>query len=360
MKITIVGAGNVGTQFAVHCASKGHKVTVYSSKPQKINKQLDIVDYNHLLVKRADIELATSKEYDAFNNAEIIFITMPSFCHKEIAKKILPYVKKGLYIGIVPGTGGGELAFRECIQNGAIIFGLQRVPSIARLVEYGKSVCAVGYRKELHIAALPKEETLRCCNIVNSIFDMPCIALPEYLNLTITPSNPILHTTRLRTIFKNYKQGVTYSKTPLFYEEWDNESSELLLKCDDEVQKICKALKNFDMVASKSLKVHYESDTVEQLTAKIRSIQAFKGLTTPVIKTDNGYIPDFSSRYFTADFSYGLQIFVEIAKMFEVLVPNMEETLKWYKDIVGNDYSGFDFKEYGIDSARSFIDFYKK
>lgn len=38
MKITIVGAGNVGTQLAVHCAEKGHRVTIYSSKPNRICK----------------------------------------------------------------------------------------------------------------------------------------------------------------------------------------------------------------------------------------------------------------------------------------------------------------------------------
>ena len=40
MNITIVGAGNIGTQFAAHCAENGHKVVVYGSKPEKINKLL--------------------------------------------------------------------------------------------------------------------------------------------------------------------------------------------------------------------------------------------------------------------------------------------------------------------------------
>ena len=38
MNVTIVGAGNVGTQFATHCAEKGNKVTIYSSKPEKSAK----------------------------------------------------------------------------------------------------------------------------------------------------------------------------------------------------------------------------------------------------------------------------------------------------------------------------------
>ena len=43
MKITIVGGGNIGTQFAVHCAEKGHNVTVYTSTPKLFKKRLNIV-----------------------------------------------------------------------------------------------------------------------------------------------------------------------------------------------------------------------------------------------------------------------------------------------------------------------------
>ena len=44
MKITIVGGGNIGTQFAVHCAEKNHEVTVYTSKPDIYDGHLSIVD----------------------------------------------------------------------------------------------------------------------------------------------------------------------------------------------------------------------------------------------------------------------------------------------------------------------------
>ena len=38
MNVTIVGGGNVGTQFAVHCSSTGNEVTIYTSKPEKFKK----------------------------------------------------------------------------------------------------------------------------------------------------------------------------------------------------------------------------------------------------------------------------------------------------------------------------------
>ena len=80
MNITIVGGGNIGTQFAVHCAEKKHCVTIFSSKPESIDKHLVIVDENKNIVREGDINKATSDVEEAFLQAELIFITLPAFC----------------------------------------------------------------------------------------------------------------------------------------------------------------------------------------------------------------------------------------------------------------------------------------
>lgn len=358
MRITIVGGGNIGTQFAVHC-SQNNDVTIFTSKPECFIENIEIVDEddNELLIGKSI--KATNNEDEAFSKADIIFITYPAFSMDDIATKILKYAKHGLKIGIIPGTGGGECAFKECINKGATVFGLQRVPSVARLIEKGKKVKAVGYRNELFVASLPKKDVEEIANLIEHIFNIKCSALPNYLNLTLTPSNPILHTTRLRTIFKDYKDGIVYETLPLFYEGWNNETSELLFKCDDEVQNICKKIKEFDLSYVKSLKEHYESDTPTKLTKKIQSIDGFKGLKTPSVKVERGYIPDFSSRYFTADFSYGLSILIQIGELLNLNVDNMKETMKWYK-ITSADVREYSYKKYGINTYEDLILFYGK
>ena len=193
---------------------------------------------------------------------------MPATLMKSNASKIEPVAMPGMKICIAPGTGGGECAFRGCIEKGATVFGVQRVPSVARLVEYGKTVRAVGYRGEMFVAALPKSETEECCKIVEGLLDIKTSPLPNYLNITLTPSNPILHTTRLRNLYGDYHEGVVYDYVPLFYEDWDNETSELLLACDDEVQELCKALGCFDLSYVKSLRVHYKSSTAGAMAKK--------------------------------------------------------------------------------------------
>lgn len=357
MNITVVGGGNIGTQLAVHCAAKGHAVTMFTSNPEKFEQHLSIVDATGNIVLEGNIQLATQSAEIAFTDVDLVLITHPAYCIDEVAKKIEKYIKSSAIIGLIPGIGGGECSFVSCLKKGCTIVGLQRVPSVARLVEYGKIVCATGYREELFLAAIPYSMTQQCCNIVEQILDMKTNPLPNYLNVTLTPSNPILHTTRLYTLFKEYELGKKYDYVPLFYEEWDDESSELLLKCDEEVQQICRRIKEVDLSYVRSLKVHYKSENAQELTQKLRSIDSLKGLATPTIVENNQLVPDFSSRYFTADFPYGLEILKQIAEMVELPVPYMTKVLEWYYQIC-TPQKKFRYSDYGITNYASFINFY--
>ena len=357
MKITIVGGGNIGTQFAVHCAEKGHEVKIYTSKPDIYSGYLNIVDEHGMTTHEGMINIATDNPEIAFSDAELIMVTVPAHIMRNISDDIYAYSGDKTIIGVVPGNGGSECAFRRCINRGNVFFGIERVPAIARLMQKGKTVKCMGYRDELHVAAFPQKKAKLCAELISNIFDIPCSVIPNYLNLTMTPSNPILHTTRLRTLFKDWYIGVGYDYVPLFYEEWDDESSELLIACDEEVQKICRSLPEFQLDYVKSLRIHYESLTVEAMTKKISSIQAFKQLKTPVVTQDGKLIPDLHSRYFTADFSYGLTIINQIANFANVLVPNIEATMQWYKNIA-IERGEFHFEDYGIIDKKTLAEFY--
>ncbi len=357
MKITIVGGGNIGTQFAVHCAEKKHDVTVYTSRPDLYDGHLNIVDDNGITTHEGDIRLATYDPGAAFEEAELIMVTVPATMMKATADLIFDHTGPGAMICVAPGNGGSECAFRKCSDRGNIFFGLERVPAIARLVQKGKTVRSSGYRDELHVAALCKKHGQECADLIASIFDKRTKVIPNFLNLTMTPSNPILHTSRLRTLFGSWHEGVFYQSMPLFYEGWDDASSELLLACDEEVQDICRTLPEFELQYVRSLKDHYESPTVGAMTRKLSSIPAFKGLTTPTVSTEKGLIPDLHSRYFTADFSYGLTIIKQVAGLAGVKTPNIDANMAWYKNIAV-EKDEFRFSDYGITDGDSFRSFY--
>ncbi len=349
LKVTVVGGGNIGTQFACTCASKGYEVTMWSNKPEKFSTELEIVDENDNVTKGI-LKKITSDPKEALAESGILFVTYPAFMLKDLSDTILPYVREGLMICVIPGTGGAEFSFRECMKKGAVLCGLQRVPSVARLEQYGKRVRCEGLRDCLYVGSIPSAEAGAIAEFMSYLWGIPCVSLPNYLSVTLTPSNPILHTTRLRTLFADYVPGKVYDRNPLFYGEWSDASSELMIACDGELQNMCRMLDQMDLTNVRSLKLHYESDTVEKMTAKLSSIRSLHNLTSPMIQVENGWIPDFKSRYFTADFPYGLAILEGLAEILHADVPRIRETMDWYRQVTG-DCSKLDLHAYGIHSA---------
>ena len=46
-------------------------------------------------------------------------------------------------------------------------------------------------------------------------------------------------------------------------------------------------------------------------------------------RVEEGWIPDFESRYFTEDFPFGLQYIKSIAEQNDVLTPTIDKVLAW-------------------------------
>lgn len=358
MNVTVIGGGNIGTYFAVEFARKGHEVIVYSSKPGKFSTVLQMHGEEDTVVAEGEIVCSTNDLKKAVCNTELILITLPAFMLTEIAQKLYPLVPSGISIGVIPGTGGVEFCFSDFKKKDITIFGLQRVPAVARLVQYGKIVKVQGKRERLHLASIPNQNKYQIAEMISDIFEMPCECLDNYLCVTLTPSNPILHTARLFSLFEDYQEGKVYPSVPLFYEQWDDASSEILFLCDEELQHICKCLTKLDLHEVLSLKEHYGCNTVSEMTKKMQSIKSLQGLKTPMIECKNGYIPDFESRYFTADFPCGLAIIKQIADMAEVKVSGITKVLGWYEEKVPNHHKFLQLSKFGIRDLEDLYNIY--
>lgn len=352
--IAVIGGGNIGTQFACVCASKGYGVNILSSKPYLYDGVLEVVDENENITV-GKINIISSNMGCVIENCQIIFVAQPAFMLKQAADQMLPFIKDDMNICVLPGTGGAEFAFRECINAGAKLLGIQRVPTVARLEQYGKRVRCEGLRSELFLASIPSNHAEDFAAFMSSLWGIPCNVLPNYLSVTLTPSNPILHTTRLRTLFADYEAGKIYKRNPLFYGEWSDDSSSLLIACDNELQEMLKLMGKLDLHNVRSLKIHYESNTVEAMTKKLSSIKSLHSLASPMKQVEGGWVPDFNSRYFTADFPYGLAIIEEIAEILDFHAPNIKDTMDWYRRVTGNT-ERLNLGAYGI---RSLEDIYR-
>lgn len=331
MKITVIGGGNIGTLMAAEMAYKGHAVTIYTSKPERWSKEITVLNDHGNVMLTGKLAGITGSLEEAVSEAELIWVAVPAELFVNLGKQLERFIQPGQMVGIVPGSGGAEFAFRGVIERGCTFFGLQRVHSIARLEEYGRSVYMLGRKRKLELGAIPAKAAAELSGMVSAFFDMPCTALPNYLSVTLTPSNPILHTTRLYAMFKDYKPGTVYPRNFLFYEEWTQQASEMLIACDAELQELCKTIP-LDLSAVVSLRKYYESPTPEAMTKKISGIKAFKGLVSPMVQCAGGWVPDFNSRYFSTDFPYGLKLIKDLAGVFGVATPNIDAVWNWYAE----------------------------
>lgn len=335
MRVCVVGGGNIGTLLAADAARAGNEVIVCTSEPELWNGRLEVYGSDGERLYTAEIAEVTTDVSGSVCKADIVWVTYPVYLLPSLAEKLVPSAHEGQLIGVTPGALA-EYYLGSVVEHGATLFGLQRVHSIARLKVRGRSVVQLGRKGELQVAALPPERSIDVAQVVEAMLGIPTIVLPNYLVESLTPSNPILHTARIRTMFEAWEPGKTFDHNILFYQEWDLTSSKRMMACDAEVQTICASLSEFDLSGVKPLTVHYQSSTPEAMTAKISSIPAFKGLTSPMKRVEGGWVPDFSNRYFRADFAYGLKAIQDIAGLCGVDTPNINEILFWYFDVSGN------------------------
>lgn len=369
--ICIIGGGNIGTLLIGDIGSRENvSLRLLTSRPDEWSNEIEVYNINDEFKYVGKVDIISDKPFDVIPNADIIILTVPSHVFPKIIINIEPFIKKGTLIGVMPGSGGAEFYCKRLIEKGCILFGFERVHGIARIKEYGKSVYDLGKKNKLHIASIPTKEIRYICMKMEQIFKVRCKPLNNYLNVTLTPSNPILHTTRIYTLLYNYKKDTCYNEVIKFYEDWNNDASKMLFLCDKELQDICRMIKGLDLRAVKSLKEYYESETIEEMTEKIRNIDAFKGIGLPMLEIDKGYIPDFFSRYFLEDFPFGLCIIKGFSDIVGIDTPNIDKILRWFQKIskleyyVNGKFEGKDLKNlplprnYGLNSIEDIILFY--
>lgn len=332
MKVTIIGGGNLGTLLGAAFAYRGNEVTLHTSRPEMFSKEIEVYNKNEEMMFTGTLSKVTNDWGEAIDGADVVWVTVPPQLFVETAEKMEPYVTEGQMVGIIPGAGAAEFAFRTIIDKGARFFGLARVPSIARLKEAGKSAYMLGPAPELLVGSIPAKNAKQICDEIQPLYQIKCRPVANYLAVAFTPSNPVLHTSRIYGMFKDYIPGNHYPTNELFYEKWTIDGAEILLNCSDELQQLCKAIP-MDMRDVESMQFRHNIRTPEELAARICSLDRLKGLYSPVIKDELGYVPDFNSRYFVSDFSYGIKIMIAVADLFDVPTPTMDTIWEWYKKV---------------------------
>ncbi|MBQ9178035.1 MAG: NAD/NADP octopine/nopaline dehydrogenase family protein [Prevotella sp.] len=311
--VCICGGGNLGHVIATTLASsQNYIVNILTNRPQSWRQELT-VELPDGTRQKGKINMISNCPADVVSKADIVLLCLPGFLIRQTIGSILPYLQQGAALGSVVSSTGFFFEAMEKVPSSVCLFGFQRVPYIARTIEYGHSATILGYKQSLNVCIEHSENKVPLLHTLEDMFHTPVNLLSNHYEVSLTNSNPLLHPARLYSLWHDWKDGIVYDRVPLFYEEWDTKAAEIYIAMDYEFQQLLKVLP-VKPCSIPTVLDYYESHDAESLAAKLRSITAFKGIKAPMKTVGKGYIPDFGSRYFTEDFPYGLNIIRTLAE----------------------------------------------
>ncbi len=326
MRICIVGGGNLAHVCAGFLGSLPDvSIRILTRKPGMWSEELSVTDSNgSIFVARP--ELITDSPRDTLSKADIVLFCLPGFAIREMLERIRPYVTSSMLVGTVVSSTGFFFQAFDVLSHDIPLFGFQRVPFISRIVEYGRSAKLLGYKSLHRIAVENTDAKGGIVRKLESVFKGPFEVLENHLAVSLSNSNPLLHTARLYSMFKD--GDVAYPRNPLFYAEWTDEASEILIRMDEEFQNLIERLK-LPVNSIPPILEYYESKDVASLTQKFRSIPSLKEISSPMIQDGHVYRIDFTSRYFVEDFLYGLQYIYDCIVANEIDAPMIKTVHQW-------------------------------
>lgn len=328
MNICICGGGNLGhVVLGVLAAQPQNHVSLLTNHPQRWADTVMVTDPNGKQYVGKIVQI-TNRAEDVIPHSDIVLFCLPGFAIREELEKIRPYLSATTAVGSIVSSTGFFFEAQRLLPKEQPLFGFQRVPFISRTTEYGRSAELKGYKPLLNLAVeqTADKEALRLT--IEQLFHTPTQLLQSHYEASLTNSNPLLHPSRLYTLWKDWHEGIVYDKNPYFYSDWTQEAAQLYIDMDAEFQTLLRTLP-VRSEAIPDVLTYYESHDAASLAHKLRTIPAFQGILSPMKEVEGGFLPDFHSRYFTEDFPFGMRFIIELAQEKGVQIPKIKEVYEW-------------------------------
>lgn len=315
MKYLVIGGGNIAHSLAA-AISRLQDVTVLTRRPSDWGVQ----------VNDSPFTVHATNDPSCAADAEIIFIALPSLALRETLARIDPYLRNGQTICFTPANVLIPEIVETYAPKGVAIACLQRVPYISRIEEYGHRV-KMSPPRVVHKLYVSREEMRENWSLIcRDLFEGAVEFLHSPLTFVFNNSNPLLHPSRLVVLFRDWRNRV-FDRNPLFYAEWTDESSELYIKADAAMREVIEVADPTGacQMDYESVLAHYGVSTPCEMTAKLRSLESFKTILSPMRELPDGsWVPDLESRYFTEDIE-GTRAIQLLARRFGIQTPTIDE-----------------------------------
>ncbi len=337
LNFAVLGSGNGGRAFCGQIAAKGYPVIMYEPLEEtadylKLRKEKQMLLSGDISVG-GNLRGVTMDMSEAVGDADVIYVVVPSFAHPPIISKMIPHLRDGQHVIIVPGNYGGFLLKKMMDDAGSraqiSISGTATLPYACRISHYN-TVMIYKKKFQLKIATSPSEASQTVIDITNDVFDghIKFIAGSNLLAIDLDNVNYTLHPFPLLLnygdieknpdTFRHYMDGVT----PLI--------SHQMKKMDDERLSIGKALGLDLMSTMDQLKMYYGQNEAQTYYEYVNSDESpYKDIVGHNVR----------SRYITEDVPCLHVPAIELAHLAGIKAPVAELCVKLCSMLHDVDYA---------------------
>ncbi|PMS12828.1 hypothetical protein FNF07_28480 [Trinickia caryophylli] len=294
-------------------------------------------------------DVVTGEPAIALAGADVIVVTVPAHVRPPLLRAIAAHVPsdKPVYVGAIPGFCGfdwlAEQAFSAC--PNVVIWGMKDVSHIASDLDPGRSVRMGGAKSMLYVATHARESAASRAALLahlRRLYTAPVELLDDYLEITLTPGNPIMHSSVIYGLIGPYGQwhDKTFSEPICWWTDCPELGAYFLERSDEENQLLCKTIERrmgLDLSSVKPLKqeiVEAYDDQIRDagtMLSVLRTNRAYDAIRAPLVAAAGrpGYVIDKTHRAFHEDVAYGLALLVEMGRRLGVPLPHIEEVFRW-------------------------------
>src|SRR5680860_1909647 len=139
-RVSVLGGGNTAFSMAANLALAGHEVMIWEHPDfahtlGPVRESLTIELKGAAQTGRARLAGVTTDAREALSWADVLVCSVPSYAHQPFAKALLPHLRAGHVLALLPGNLGSlafARQFREAGIPGVVIAESDTAPFVCR------------------------------------------------------------------------------------------------------------------------------------------------------------------------------------------------------------------------------------
>ncbi|MCA9649801.1 MAG: NAD/NADP octopine/nopaline dehydrogenase family protein [Myxococcales bacterium] len=153
---------------------------------------------------------------EACEGADIVVLTCPVHCHRELLRRVLPALSRPTIVGSLFAQGGLDWIFRDLCRELDLpvgrhtLFGLKRFPFLCKAHERGRAVRLHGRFPRVVVAFAGREDEARRARaraLLGELLRKPVVTLPSFVSCTLGLSNQVLHPALSGALLRGFVPG---------------------------------------------------------------------------------------------------------------------------------------------------------